>query len=227
MSAVAQLQAAKQAPFFFKPMLRYEDYPPVCLVHSVTRFITSTPPAASTPGTPGASTTLPPEQKRPVTVQWIANCQFQSYNAELRSLLKKIFCVNPVSAKEWNFVIQADRDDAYQNCPREGQSIRRKLSNLYRKKIQLGIQHAKMLWKAKGGDGHQQYGMIQGYEEDGFISIKEEDLFGKDDDNFPIMVPLGQPTQPTQEPTLGQPSQLPNEDLPSTVGAIMLMTPSP
>eukprot|EP00536_Pseudo-nitzschia_multiseries_P006826 jgi/Psemu1/16224/gm1.16224_g len=37
MSAVAQLQAAKQAPFFFKPKLRYEDYPTVRLVHSVTQ----------------------------------------------------------------------------------------------------------------------------------------------------------------------------------------------
>eukprot|EP00536_Pseudo-nitzschia_multiseries_P002427 jgi/Psemu1/5506/gm1.5506_g len=68
MSAVAQLQAAKQAPFFFKPKVRYEDYPTVRLVHSVTRYISSTPAAASTastPSTPGA--TLPPPPPPPPT----------------------------------------------------------------------------------------------------------------------------------------------------------------
>eukprot|EP00536_Pseudo-nitzschia_multiseries_P018161 jgi/Psemu1/54365/gm1.54365_g len=60
MSAAAQLRAAKQAPFFFKPVIRYEDYPTVHLVHSITRFNTSAAAAASTPGTGTTPTSLPP-----------------------------------------------------------------------------------------------------------------------------------------------------------------------
>eukprot|EP00536_Pseudo-nitzschia_multiseries_P011091 jgi/Psemu1/27874/gm1.27874_g len=122
------------------------------------------------------------------------------------------------------FSSQAHRD-AYPDSQREGQSIRRKLSNLYRQKFQLAIQYVpgKILYKANGGDGHEQYDMSQGYEENTFLSIEEEDLFGEDDDGFPLLPPLGQPTQqPTQEPTQEPSTQ--GEDLP---GVSMSMTSSP
>eukprot|EP00536_Pseudo-nitzschia_multiseries_P016145 jgi/Psemu1/45057/gm1.45057_g len=101
---------------------------------------------------------------------------------------------------------------------KEGQSICRKLSNLYRQKIPTGDPicpwqvraaktiKARMLYKANGGNGHEQYDMIQGYEENMFHSMKEEDLFGEDNAVFPLLL-LGQPTQePMQEPTQQDPS---------------------
>eukprot|EP00536_Pseudo-nitzschia_multiseries_P005339 jgi/Psemu1/65045/estExt_Genemark1.C_990073 len=66
MSAVTQLQAAKQAPFFFKPVLCYEDYPIVRLVHSVTRFISNIINAGT--GTRGDSDD--PDDARPRHHRW-------------------------------------------------------------------------------------------------------------------------------------------------------------
>eukprot|EP00536_Pseudo-nitzschia_multiseries_P009328 jgi/Psemu1/22923/gm1.22923_g len=131
---------------------------------------------------------------------------------ELRSLLKKLFCINSISTKEWKLDVQVHRD-ACPDCPRYGQSICWKLSIRAAKAIK-----ARILFKADGGNGHQQYDVTQGYDEGGFISIKKEDLFGEDNGGFPI-IPLGHPTQPMQ-PT--QPTQPPTQPL---LG--MSVTPSP
>eukprot|EP00536_Pseudo-nitzschia_multiseries_P003721 jgi/Psemu1/8369/gm1.8369_g len=46
--SAAQLQAAKQAPFLFKPVIHYQDYPAIRLMHSVAKF---SAPAPALPAT--------------------------------------------------------------------------------------------------------------------------------------------------------------------------------
>eukprot|EP00536_Pseudo-nitzschia_multiseries_P001755 jgi/Psemu1/3990/gm1.3990_g len=76
-------------------------------------------------------------------------------------------------------------------------------------------------WKADGGGGQQQYDMEQGYDEDGFLDIKEEDLFGEDDEDFPSITPINIPLVPNENKI----------DVPfaadTTAGAIVSMSLTP